>query len=60
MDVRVHRVCQLQAEAANFGQIALEHRDDGVDQQGMAGGFAGEQISVGVRQRFVKLFDDHD
>ena len=47
MYVRIERKRQLQAEARQFGQIALHRGNDRVNQHCLSGFFAAQQIGVG-------------
>ena len=53
MDMRVQRVGQRQPELVQFRQVAVQGRNDGIDQHRLASAFTAEQIRVGTGKRLV-------
>ncbi|MGY4515225.1 hypothetical protein [Lysobacter sp. HA18] len=59
MDVRVDGHRQAQAERAQQLQVALPLRQYRIDQHGLPGFRAGDEIGVGRRHRIEQLAEDH-
>jgi hypothetical protein len=59
VQVRVHRLDELQVELSDELQVAVDLFQDGIDDEGLAAAPAGEEIGVGAGGRVEELTEDH-